>query len=408
MAIMPTIPEEVYERRMKAVIKEIEENPRILSSNKELIREFLRELILNNYSKSRIYKNALYLMQMAEHIKVPFQYATKRDIEDIVLWIINKDVADDTKLDYKVVLKRFYRWIGNGEYPECVKWISTTKKKRDEKLPETMLTEEDVVKMIEAADNSRDKAFIAMLWETGARIGELIDMKIKSVEDYQYGKKVVLRGKTGARKISIIFSVPYVQAWIASHPHKNDPDAPLWVNIGTKGNGKKVGYAALNHMLRRVAEKAGINKPINPHHFRHSRATYLANTFTEAQLCQWFGWVQGSRIPATYVHLSGRDLDSVYAGIYGLKVDEEPRVSKYRVKECPRCGAPLEVNAKFCHRCGMALDLETLETMEKTEENIIDVFLGSSNPELRRMLKVIKELYEMSEDPTVRGLLKKL
>jgi hypothetical protein len=32
---------------------------------------------------------------------------------------------------------------------------------------------------------------------------------------------------------------------------------------------------------------------VNPHHFRHSRATQLANWLTEAQLCAWFGWVQG-------------------------------------------------------------------------------------------------------------------
>lgn len=38
-------------------------------------------------------------------------------------------------------------------------------------------------------------------------------------------------------------------------------------------------------------------KPVNPHHFRHSRATYLANYLTEAQMCEWFGWVHGSRVP---------------------------------------------------------------------------------------------------------------
>lgn len=47
-------------------------------------------------------------------------------------------------------------------------------------------------------------------------------------------------------------------------------------------------------------------KPLNPHHFRHSRATFLATKFKEAQLCGWFGWVQGSTVPGEYVPLSGR------------------------------------------------------------------------------------------------------
>ncbi len=404
---MPTVPDEIYEKRIRNTLTALDRNSQILRENKETIKEFLREMTLNGYSLSRIYKNALYLMEMAENMDVPFRYAEKRDIENIVLWIMKRDVAEDTKIDYKIVLKRFYRWIGQGEYPSCVKWINTSRKKSTEKLPEEMLTEEDIVKMLEAAENARDRAFIALLWETGARVGEIIDLRIRCFEDYKHGKKIVLRGKTGARRVMLIFSVPYLQAWISSHPYRNNPEAPMWVNVGTKGKGKKVGYAALNHMLQRVAKKAGVEKPVNPHHFRHSRATYLANVFTEAQLCEWFGWVQGSRVPSTYVHLSGRDLDGTYAGIYGVKMEEKVRVSKYPLKECPRCSAALEVGARFCHRCGMALDMETAKDMEKAEAEIMEMFLESSGPELKKIFRVIRELYRMSEDPRVRGILRK-
>ena len=62
-------------------------------------------------------------------------------------------------------------------------------------------------------------------------------------------------------------------------------------------------------ILEKPWEGAGIEKPVDPHHFRHSRATYLANYLTEAQMCEWFGWVRGSRVPGRYVHLSSRDID---------------------------------------------------------------------------------------------------
>ena len=75
-------------------------------------------------------------------------------------------------------------------------------------------------------------------------------------------------------------------------------------------------------MLREVAQKAGIDKPINPHHFRHPRATDLAKKLTEAQLCQYMGWIQSSKEAATYVHLSGRDMDKAILTLHGLAEEE--------------------------------------------------------------------------------------
>jgi len=49
-----------------------------------------------------------------------------------------------------------------------------------------------------------------MLWETGARIGELIKLRVGSLEDHKYGMKVVVSGKTGARRLILIESVPYI------------------------------------------------------------------------------------------------------------------------------------------------------------------------------------------------------
>lgn len=51
----------------------------------------------------------------------------------------------------------------------------------DKKLPEELLTEEDVTKLIEAAQHPRDKALVFLLYESGCRIGELLNVKIKNV-----------------------------------------------------------------------------------------------------------------------------------------------------------------------------------------------------------------------------------
>ncbi|WGI17763.1 tyrosine-type recombinase/integrase [Methanonatronarchaeum sp. AMET-Sl] len=182
-------------------------------------------------------------------------------------------------------MKSFYKWINGGEYPSKVKWINTTQKGKDKsKLPKDLLTEEDILKLLRKCTHVRDKAFISILWETGARIGELIDLEVGDFEDHHHGFKINLNGKTGERRLLLISSVPHLTTWLNSHPNRNDKDAPLWVNIGNSHNGQKCSYMALSKILKKTAKEAGVDKPVNPHQFRHSRTTYLANEFTEAQL----------------------------------------------------------------------------------------------------------------------------
>ena len=58
------------------------------------------------------------------------------------------------------------------------------------KLPEELLTEKDISKLIEAADNPRDRAFIALIGETGFRIGEMFSICMKSISVEEKGIRV--------------------------------------------------------------------------------------------------------------------------------------------------------------------------------------------------------------------------
>ncbi|KXA90543.1 hypothetical protein AKJ40_01415 [candidate division MSBL1 archaeon SCGC-AAA259M10] len=77
-------------------------------------------------------------------------------------------------------------------------------------------------------------------------------------------------------------------------------------------------------MLNRVAEKADIDKPVNPHHFRHSRATFLANRLTESQMCEWFGWVQGSDRPS----VRGTTAAFIFPGPLAFPLSPQAQIKK--------------------------------------------------------------------------------
>ena len=71
-------------------------------------------------------------------------------------------------------------------------------------------------------------------------------------------------------------------------------------NIAMDKEGTMLSYATLKKIFRKLKERSGFSKPMNPHHFRHSRATDLAHRMTDAQRCRHFGWEDGSRMPKIY------------------------------------------------------------------------------------------------------------
>jgi ribosomal protein L40E len=127
-------------------------------------------------------------------------------------------------------------------------------------------------------------------------------------------------------------------------------------------------------------------KKVHPHKLRHSRATFLASKLTEAQMNQIFGWKQGSDMPSIYVHLSGRDMDDAILGVYGLKKEEQEK-PKLTPKICPRCQMNNPVDAKFCSRCGLALDVKAAEELEEARSKtdaIMDLLM--KDKEFRELL----------------------
>jgi site-specific recombinase XerD len=372
-------------------------NP-ISTRNSALIKRFEDFCFSEGLSKARITKYVLTLRKIAERMKQDYDKAVSDDIEGFVNWLERSDYSPWTKHDYKVTLKRFYKWLKGrvDEYPDEVKWIKTTLKKRDVLLPDQLLTEAELQKLVDTADNPRNKAFIITTYESGARIGEIGSMQIKDVTFEERYTTLMLRGKTGARRVIVVAATPYLNMWIQNHPRKNDLEAPLWVNMGTVNRYKSMSYPGLAKILKVTAKRARLKKKVTPHKLRHSRATFLATKLTEAQMNQIFGWKQGSEMPSIYVHLSGRDVDEAILGVYGLK-KKKAEPPKLMPRICPRCELSNAYDAKFCSRCGLALDIQTatqIDEARKKTDGIMDTLM--KDDEFKKLLLKKLEEYKLS------------
>jgi hypothetical protein len=144
----------------------------------------------------------------------------------------------------------------------------------------------------------------------------------------------------------------------------------------------------------RLASEAGVNKRINPHLFRHSRATSLANKLTEAQMKEFFGWVQGSDMAVVYVHLSGRDVDHAILDAYS-KNAEEKRVCDGKVSfVCVKCESSNVPGSKFCNNCGYQFgkELENEKPPVVNTSSVLSELMKDS--EVREVL--LKRMMEIS------------
>jgi integrase len=166
-----------FDKKLDYYNKRIREEPEITLGNKQALLDFQNYCFSTGLSKARVFINTHKLFYLARMLGKNFKGASKEDLLGLVAKLEqNPKYKPWTKYTFKSVLKRFYRWLeGNDEAaPEKLKWLKANGRGTSNRLPEELLTMEDVRKLMDAAENPRDRALVAVLYESGCRIGELL------------------------------------------------------------------------------------------------------------------------------------------------------------------------------------------------------------------------------------------
>ena len=356
-----------YKRQFERQLELIEEHKEISKENKQTIINFKNYLLSEGIGYAKIGRYLLDLRKYALMLKKSFSNVKESDLRAIVGEINQTNLSEETKKTFKVMLRKFYRFIRGvtkkGQYPPEVEWISIHIPNNHKKLPEELLTEEELFKIIQNCRTIRDKALISTLAESGCRVSEIGNMQIKHVSFEEYGARLTVSGKTGMRKILVINSTPFLQEWVNQHPYNEDKNSFLWCGQNTKF----LSYARIMAILKTASKRAGIKKRIYLHLLRHSRATILANKMSDSALKHYLGWTQSSKMAGIYIHMSGKETDETILEMNGIKVKKEETKSLMKPKKCVRCKVINEATNKFCKICGLALDNEEAERLIESD-----------------------------------------
>jgi len=304
------------------------------------------------------------LRQLALFVKKNFNDMTKEDLENYFSSL--GELSTSTLTVKGAFIKSFFKWLDDSDqYPPNVRWINTTIKNKNRKLPSDLLIKSEIKSMAEAADNLNDRAFVLVLYESACRIGEILNLKIKDVSIDKYGCVIIVDGKTGMRRIRLIDSSPDLVQWINNHPRSKNRDASLFTYLTDQNQhrvyGNGLNYDSARRIINKLVERAGIKKKVHPHLFRHSRLTELAKDFSESELKLMAGWTGSSNMAEVYIHLSGADIEKKILEKNGLinGNGHDPDKDMLKPKICPRCKEVNPNTAKFCYVCSMALDMKS-------------------------------------------------
>jgi site-specific recombinase XerD len=358
------LPSAFLELRIRGLAK-IVSSDAVTPKNKELIFRFLSH-IAPEVSEQRLTFYTHKLRRLATWLQKDFAAADEEQLRALLTLVSRGNArehggcyAPGSVHGYQVTLKRFYRWLegDDQEYPRKVRWIRTSGDMTRIREPEQLLTFEEVLEMIGRARSPRDKAMVSFLYESGARVGEMLAMRIRHLEFTPSVVRATLPvSKTRPRVIPLVSCAQHLVTWLNYHPLKNDPDAPLWSNL--KGDGRAaLAPQTVGDVLRAIAADAGIRKRVYPHLFRACSVTHKHRKgWPEQAIKAFHGLSKDSKVMRHYVHLSYTDLEDIQMRTNGLESNAAKELA--RGIACPRCGKENPLYVERC-ACGLPTELKT-------------------------------------------------
>lgn len=282
---------EDYIKRTRKLLKHAD----MRDSNKYHLNRWIDHLMAeNSCGGKKIYRYVQTFRVLSAQGEIEFDLAeAEKDELKALVGRINqnrisgKSYQPESQAELKKAIRKFYQFVYDEEDPELVSFISCTVKEKDKKDLDisSLPTPGDVASMYEQAQNPRDKAFLLTLWESGARIGELLELHWADINDKGIVFDVFLDGKTGGRTVPVTDCVPILRQWKEVQDHGGEG------YVFTSFQGGRLSYGGAKKRLDVLADRGGVERKHNPHAFRKSRATFMAHQGANAfQLMKMFGW----------------------------------------------------------------------------------------------------------------------
>ncbi|MFA7121958.1 MAG: tyrosine-type recombinase/integrase [Bacilli bacterium] len=325
---------------------------------------------------SRAAKLTQILVSWRQVITLPWKEVTIEDIFSARMRLTSMKSTrggpykQNTIADHIQILKSFYRWMISRKLTTNLTAADLSELKAPPRDYETtnpgdLITADELAAMIRTCKTHRDRAIIAVTYETGARIGEVARLRWSDILFDKYGVRCTINDTKEKKKRypRLINGTAYLAAWRNGY-YGPAAEGDAYVFVTTKN--KPLRYRAISQVIERAAQRAGIKKHIHPHLFRKSRITELVRkNYQESVLKETFWANPDTSMFRTYLKLSEKDIDNEFLRKAGLTTENELDADNDKPRQCMFCLAVNPPGSQFCRMCTRPLTTAAREEQDR-------------------------------------------
>ncbi len=206
-------------------------------------------------------------------------------------------------------LKIFYLEIEKRE----VEPATFMRPKKEKKLP-PVLSPQEVQEVIRLTENIKHKTMIALLYSSGLRRSELLNLKLNDI-DFERNLILVKEGKGKKDRQTVLSN--NIKILLKKYISAYAPKDYTFEGI----NGGKYSGNSLRRVVKLAAQRAKIKKEVTPHTFRHSFATHLIEKGTDIRIIQELLGHNTIKTTERYTHIANTTVNQIKSPLDNISVE---------------------------------------------------------------------------------------
>lgn len=240
---------------------------------------------------------------------------TYENIQEYLFQLSKQKFSERSQARWISSIKAFFKYLAEDEVREDNPTSLLESPKLGLYLPDT-LSFDDVERIIKTINTTtdlgrRNQCMIEVLYGCGLRVSELIDLKISNINFKELYLKVDGKGDKSRFVPLAAYTAKLIKEYIQEIRSKYKINKKCEDVLFLNSRGSAMSRVIVFIIIKELTEKAGINKKISPHTFRHSFATHLLQNGADLRYIQEMLGHSSITTTEIYTHLKNEELRDV-------------------------------------------------------------------------------------------------
>ncbi|MGY6559556.1 MAG: tyrosine-type recombinase/integrase [Nitritalea sp.] len=277
--------------------------------------EYIHKLQERRYSESTLRAYVPLFEEFINHFSdIPLDDLGEKEVMEFSRYLVTERKVSSSHQNQAInAIKFYFEKVKGGER----KYYHVDRPIREKALPE-VLSEEEVIAVLQATTNLKHKAILMIIYSAGLRLGELIQLKIKDIDS----KRMQIRVESGKGKKDryTLLSARTLEV-LRNYIREVRPYYFLFEGFGsTLEKPVKYGRRSVQNILKAAVEKVGIKKKVTVHTLRHSFATHLLEQGTDLRYIQELLGHESPKTTQIYTHITTRGFGQIKSPLDNLEI----------------------------------------------------------------------------------------